>query len=92
MAELKMSFETRHGSMEEIKPLLDQALNEQFPGGMLQRKWNGDVLELSGPGAKGEIRYEGGQLVGFADLKPPASLMQGMIEEKISSAMKKALG
>ena len=78
--------------MEELRPLLEKAFQEQFPGGMLQRKWNGDVLELSGPGAQGAIRLDGGQLVGEAQLSPPASLMKGIIEQKVSAALKKALG
>ena len=92
MADLKITFDTQAESMDELRPLLDKALQEQFPGGMLQRKWNGDVLELSGPGAQGAIRLEGNQLVGEAKLSPPASLMQGIIEQKVSAALKKALG
>jgi len=78
--------------MEELRPRLEKAFQEQFPGGMLQRKWNGDVLELSGPGAQGAIRLDGGRLVGEAQLSPPASLMKGIIEQKVSAALKKALG
>jgi hypothetical protein len=92
MAEMKLTFETRYESMEELRPLLDQAFQEQFPGGMLQRKWNGAVLELSGPGAQGAIRLEAGVLVGEAQLSPPASLMKVIIEQKVSAALKKALG
>lgn len=74
-------------SMAEARPLLDAALREQFPGGMLQRRWEGDVLHLSGPGARGTIVYEAGRLVGRAELKPPASLMRPVIERKISAAL-----
>ena len=90
MSELTIEYETRHPSMAEARPHLDAALQEQFPGGMLQRKWNGEVLELSGPGAQGSITWEDGRLVGRADLKPPASLMKPVIEQKISAAMQKA--
>jgi len=81
---------TTHGSMQEARPSLDAALAEQFPGGMLQRRWDGDVLRLSGPGAEGSIVFNGGHLIGRADLKPPASLMRPLIEQKISAALKKA--
>lgn len=90
MSDLTLDFETHHPSMAQARAHLDAALQEQFPGGMLQRKWNGDVLELSGPGAQGSITYRDGRLVGHAELKPPASLMRPVIEQKISAAMKKA--
>ncbi|HKI86031.1 MAG TPA: hypothetical protein VKA53_04720, partial [Thermoanaerobaculia bacterium] len=68
--------------MDEIRPVLDAALNEAFPSGMMSRRWEGDRLELSGPGAKGTITLEGGQLVGRATLGPPAILLRSTIEEK----------
>ena len=88
MAELVIEVATSKGSMAELRPLLDAALAAQFPGGMLQRRWEGDILHVWGPGAKGTITYEGGRLVGRADLSPPASLMKGIIEQKIAAAMK----
>ena len=88
MAELVLEVPTSKGSMAELRPLLDAALAAQFPGGMLQRRWEGDVLHVWGPGAKGTITYEGGRLVGRADLSPPASLMKGLIEQKITSALR----
>ena len=91
MAELVIEVPTSHASMAEVKPRLDEALAAQFPGGMLQRRWDGDVLHVWGPGAKGTIALEGGRLVGRADLSPPASLMKGLIEQKIGTAMRSAL-
>ena len=85
-----IEFNTSKPSMEEIRPSLDAALHKQFPGGMLKRTWDGDVLKLTGPGAEGSIVLDGGKLVGRASLKPPASMMRGAIEEKISAAMKEA--
>jgi len=79
-------------SMAELRPGLDAALQKEFPGGMLQRRWNGDVLELSGPGAKGTIVFEAGRLVGRATLGPPASLMRGMIEQKVGAALRAVVG
>lgn len=78
--------------MDEIRPALDAALAREFPGGLLTRKWAGEVLELSGPGAQGAITFEDGKLVGRARLGPPASLMRSMIEQKIGSAMRIAAG
>jgi len=91
MSELEIGFETPWTTMGEARPALDEALAEQFPGGMLQRRWEGDVLHLSGPGAAGAITLEDGRLVGRADLKPPASLMRPLIEQKIGAALKAAL-
>lgn len=90
MNPLEIEVTTAKETMEEVRPALDAALQEAFPGGMLQRRWEGDVLHLSGPGAKGTISLEAGRLVGRAELGPPASLMRQMIEEKITGAMRKA--
>jgi hypothetical protein len=92
MSDLVIEMQSPFSSMQEARPALDAALAEQFPGGMLQRRWDGDVLRLSGPGAEGSISLNDGHLVGRAELKPPASLMRPIIEQKISAAMKKATG
>lgn len=90
MSELTIEVETAKPSMAEIRPALDAGLKEAFPGGMLKWSWEGDVMHLSGPGAKATIVLEDGRLVGRAKLGPPASLMKPVIEQKISSVMKKA--
>jgi hypothetical protein len=87
MAELLIEVPTAKGSIAELRPHLDAALAQQFPGGMLQRRWEGDVLVVWGPGAKGAITFEPGKVVGRAELGPPASLMKGLIEQKISAAL-----
>jgi hypothetical protein len=88
MAELVIEVPTAKGSMAELRAQLDSALAQQFPGGMLQRRWEGDVLHVWGPGAKGTITYEAGRLVGRAELGPPASLMKALIEQKIATALR----
>ena len=89
MSQLTIELETAKSSMNEIRPALDSALKESFPGGMLKWRWEGDVLHLSGPGAKGTIVLEGSRLVGRAELGPPANMMRPIIEQKISQVMKK---
>lgn len=89
MSELLIEKPTTCSSMAEAKPQLDAALQQEFPGGMLQCRWEGDVLHLSGPGAQGTIVYEDGRLVGRADLKPPASMMRPVIEKKITAALER---
>lgn len=91
MSQITIEFDTTKSSMSEIRPILEAALQKQFPGGMLRRKWDGDVLVLSGPGASGSITFESGKLVGRADLKPPASMMRPVIEEKVTAAMQEAV-
>lgn len=90
MSDLTIEVPTAKTSMEELRPALDSGLKQEFPGGMLKWSWEGDVMHLTGPGAKATIALEGGQLVGRAHLGPPASLMRPVIEKKISSVMKKA--
>ena len=85
--ELTIEVPTARATMTELRPLLDAAFQTEFPGGLLQRKWNGDVLERSGPGAKGTIVLEPGRIVGRATLGPPASLMRTMIESKVSKVL-----
>jgi hypothetical protein len=90
MSALEIVIPTAKSSMAEIRPALDTFLQQEFPGGMLQRRWEGEILHLSGPGAKGTITFEAGGLVGRADLAPPASLMRPIIEAKIVGALKRA--
>jgi hypothetical protein len=89
MSDLTIEVPTTKSSMEEIRPALDAGLKQEFPGGMLKWRWEGDVMHLSGPGATATIVLEDGRLVGKAHLKPPASLMKPVIEKKISEVMKK---
>jgi len=87
MSDLVIEVVTTRASMAELRPSLDDALAKQFPGGLLQRRWNGDVLELSGPGAQGTVVFEAGRLVGRATLGPPASFMRATIEQKIGAVL-----
>ncbi|MEO8505293.1 MAG: polyhydroxyalkanoic acid system family protein [Acidobacteriota bacterium] len=90
MSELSIEVPTSATSMAELKPRIDAALQKEFPGGMLQRRWEGEVLHLSGPGAKGSITFQEGTLFAQAELSPPASMMRGLIEQKIGSAIRNA--
>ena len=90
MSELTIEVPTGKTSIEEMRPAIDAGLKEAFPGGMLKWSWEGEVLHLSGPGAKGTIALEEGRLVGRAKLGAPASMMRPIIEQKISGVMKKA--
>ena len=89
MSDLTIEVATTKSSMNEVRPALDAGLKEAFPGGMLKWHWEGDVMHLSGPGAKATIVLENGWLIGQAHLKPPASMMKPVIEQKIASVLKK---
>jgi Putative polyhydroxyalkanoic acid system protein (PHA_gran_rgn) len=91
MSDLTIEVPAPTTTIEQLRPRLDTFLKEEFPGGMLKWSWEGDVMHLSGPGAKATIALEGGQLVGRAHLGPPASLMRPVIEKKITVVMKKAV-
>ena len=87
MSDLTIEVETAKSSMAELRPKIDAGLQAAFPGGMLKWSWEGEVLHLSGPGAKGTVVLEGGRLIVRAHLGPPASLMRPIIEQKIRSVM-----
>jgi hypothetical protein len=90
MSDLVIVVDVVARPLDELRPALDARLKEEFPGGMLKWSWDGDVMHLTGPGAKGTIRLEDGRLVGQAHLGPPASMMRPVIEQKISRAMQRA--
>ena len=89
MSDLTIEVETAKVSMDEMRAAIDASLKEAFPGGMLKWRWEGEVLHLSGPGAKGTVVLEAGRLVGRAHLGPPASMMRPIIEQKIREVMRK---
>jgi hypothetical protein len=91
MSDLTIEVPAAARSMQELRPRLDELLKQEFPGGLLKWSWEGDVMHLSGPGAKATIVLEGDKLVGRAHLGPPASLMRPVIEKKITAAMQKAV-
>lgn len=92
MSDLEIKVATSKPGMDELRSALDAALKKQFPGGMMKSSWDGDVLNLSGPGAQGTIVFNGGHLVGRATLKPPASMMRGVIEDKVKKVLTEAAG
>ena len=89
MSDLTIEVKTAKAAMAEIRPALDAALQEEFPGGMLKWRWEGDVMHLSGPGAAATIALEEGRLIGRAELKIPALMMKPVIEQKITRALQK---
>src|ERR1700732_5394229 len=91
MSDLTIEVVTTRSSMEEMRPAIDAGLKEAFPGGMLKWRWEGEVLHLSGPGAKGTVVLEDGRLIGRAPLGPPASMMRPIIEQKIRGVMLKVV-
>jgi len=87
MSDLEIVIATQHATMAEARPHLDAAFAKHFPGGLLQRRWEGDTLVVFGPGASGTITFEEGRLFARAQLKPPASLMRSVIDQKVRAAL-----
>lgn len=92
MSQLSIDFPTTKTSMDELRDALDAAIHQEFPGGMMKREWDGDVLRLKGPGAEGTVTFEDGRLVGRASLGGPALLMKPVIASKMTAVLKRIAG
>ena len=88
MANVVVAVPTRFRSAAELRGPLEAALDRELPPGLLQRRWEGEVLHVWASGASGTIALEGGQLVARARLSPPASLMRSMVEQKMAAALR----
>lgn len=73
--------------LAELRPILDAAISNHFADGFLHHEWEGDVLRLSGPGARGSLTHGAGRLRLSAELKPPASWMHRVIRHKLDAAL-----
>ncbi len=87
MKKLDFKLDTGSVSAGELKPILEAAISGHFADGFLHHEWDGDVLRLSGPGARGSIVHESGQLRLQAELRAPASLVHRAIRRKIEAAL-----
>lgn len=85
----KLDFELNTGNAKagELRPILDQAISNHFADGFMHHEWEGDVLRLSGPGARGSIVHESGHLRLRAELRAPASFVHRAIRRKIKAAL-----
>ncbi|MCB1057672.1 MAG: polyhydroxyalkanoic acid system family protein [Acidobacteria bacterium] len=92
MADMNLEAATSKASMDDLRTDLEAALRQEFPGGMMRWTWEADILKLSGPGAEGTVILEAGRLVAVATLRPPASLMQPIIRQKMTKVLEKAAG
>ncbi len=92
MAHLRIEAETGKSSMEDLRADIDAMIAKHFPPGLLECRWDGEILRLTGPGADGTMAFATGLLRVEATLKPPASLVRHVIEHKIKAAFADALG
>ena len=92
MTEVEIEVPTEKASMAEARPALEAALEGLFPAGLLECRWEGETLHLSGPGAAATLELETGRFVGRARLEPPASFMRDAIVEKMTEALRRAAG
>lgn len=88
MQEVRVEVPTGRRSLSETRAALDRALAVLLPGGLLDSRWEGETLHLTGPGAAGTVVLEDGRLVARARLEPPASLMRSMIEQKMKELLR----
>ncbi len=86
MSDLSIEVPTSHERLSDLREVLDREFGSLAPG-LLETRWEGDTLHLSGPGATGTLDLESGHLVARARLQPPASMMRPMIESKISGLL-----
>lgn len=87
MKRLDFKLATGGADAAELRRVLDQTISDHFDDGFLHHKWDGDVLRLSGPGARGSIVHEAGHLKLQAKLRAPASLVHRAIRRRIQAAM-----
>ncbi len=85
----KIDLELAVGTVKltELRPILDAAIGDHFADGFLHHEWEGDVVRLSGPGARGSLVCQDGHLRLTAELKPPASWVHRVIRGKIDAAL-----
>ena len=86
MKTLDLELDTGAAKMSDLRPILDAAIEDHFGDGFLRHRWEGDVLQLSGPGARGSLSWEAGRLKLHAVLKPPASWAHRVIRRKLDAA------
>ncbi len=87
MKKLDYKLATGDTDAGEVRAVLEEAISDHFVDGYMRHDWDGDVLRLSGPGARGSIVHESGQLRLKAILRPPASFVHGLIRRKIEAAL-----
>ncbi len=87
MKNLNYELEAGTADTDRLRSILDQAIKDHFTDGFLRHQWQGNVLRLAGPGAKGSIVVESGRLRLQAQLRPPASLVHRLIRQKIEAAL-----
>ncbi len=87
MKVLEDELEVGTAGMRELRPWLEAAIADHFDDGFLRHRWEGDVLRLSGPGARGSLVCEAGSLRLRAVLRPPASWVHRVIRRKLDAAL-----
>ena len=71
---------------------LDQALRESFAAHVLTYSWEGQTLQISAPGSKGDVRLEDGRALAQIQLSFPATFMKETIIRDIATMLEKAAG
>ena len=85
---LQIRVPTGFRSMSEARDSLESAL--EVGDGMISREWIGEELHLEGPGARARVTCKGGELVGIAELRPPASLFPEAVRDRFEAMLREA--
>ncbi len=89
MSTIEIQFPTEFHSLLEIQEQLNESLDRHLPESLVHKRWNHDVLELTGPGIDGSIQVVEGHLRGRVDLRLPASMFREQIETKMRYFLEK---
>ncbi len=87
---LQIRVPTDFRSISEARDSLESAL--EIGDGMIRREWIGEELHLEGPGARARVTCEGGELIGTAELTPPASLFPAAVRDRFEAVLREAAG
>ena len=87
----KIEIERKHAkSVPDVKAGIDGMMERMKQMGV-DTSWQGDTLNIKGPGVKGTVSVTASLVAVKLDLSMPASLMKGKIEDKIKAGLDKGL-
>ena len=78
MDRVEVPLEREGIRLSEMRPEVEAALAD-LPGGLVETRWDGDVLHFTGPGTDGFVYVQDGHLCARAKLGFPAILFRSAI-------------
>ncbi len=74
--------------LSEVRSEVEAALSE-LPVGLVEYRWEGDVLRFTAPGTDGQVYVRDGHLCARAELRLPASLFRATIMRKAKEGLER---